>query len=134
MSQNMVAEAEIICKQSVTVLDMKYHLCVATQDRSLPIDVSSSPTPSPSIREVRVSESVSAESSPFESVRAFFSLFFFHQLGVDGYVCRMNFGNQCNWTFIKLMVSVSLWGMLFVMLGRLILFYLFMKKPMEIVL
>ncbi|MED6213000.1 hypothetical protein PIB30_089033 [Stylosanthes scabra] len=45
VSQNMVAEAEIICKQSIPMLDMKYHLCVA-QEQNVKIEVS--PT-SPSV-------------------------------------------------------------------------------------
>ncbi|KAL4397929.1 hypothetical protein HN51_002499 [Arachis hypogaea] len=45
VSQNMVAEAEIICKQSIPMLDMKYHLCV-TQEQNVKIEVS--PT-SPSV-------------------------------------------------------------------------------------
>lgn len=89
VSQNIVADTEIICQQGVPVLDMKYHLCVAAKERNL-MDVTSSPS-SPGIREVRVTDSVSTDISRFESVRSlvlFISLqfsfsfnFCFHQLG-----------------------------------------------------
>ncbi|KAL6190793.1 hypothetical protein ACLB2K_037187 [Fragaria x ananassa] len=58
VSQNMVAEAEIICQQSQ--LDVKY--------RRVQIDVGSPPSSSPSFGEVCVSETVSAEVKRFESV------------------------------------------------------------------
>ncbi|KAL6186121.1 hypothetical protein ACLB2K_042243 [Fragaria x ananassa] len=58
VSQNMVAEAEIICQQSL--LDVKY--------RRVQIDVGSPPSSSPSFGEVCVSETVSAEAKRFESV------------------------------------------------------------------
>ncbi|CAK8563845.1 unnamed protein product [Lathyrus sativus] len=42
----MVAEAEIICQPSISMLDVKYHLCVA-QEHSVKVEVSpKSPTPS----------------------------------------------------------------------------------------
>lgn len=75
VSQNMVPEAELM--QSVPVLEhMKYHICVASQEHNLPMELSSTPS-SPIIREVLLSESsCSTEKSSFESVRflGFFSL------------------------------------------------------------
>lgn len=70
MSQNMVAEAEIICKQSIpAVLDVKYRICVAAQEQNLQIDVAPSTSSSPPIfRDVLVSDSISAEISRFESI------------------------------------------------------------------
>ena len=72
MSQKMVAatatttEAEIMCQQSMPVLDVKYHLRVASSP-----ELSSSPPPSAAAGEVRVSEVLSADVSRFESVRVF---------------------------------------------------------------
>lgn len=62
VSQNMVAEAEIICQQSraMPVLDVKY--------RRVQIDVGSTPSSSPSFGEVCASETMSTEISRFESV------------------------------------------------------------------
>ncbi|XP_050372663.1 probable protein phosphatase 2C 13 [Argentina anserina] len=58
VSQNVVAEAEIICQQSL--LDVKY--------RRVQIDVGSPPASSPSFGEVCVNEVVSNEVKRFESV------------------------------------------------------------------
>ncbi|KAB1213795.1 putative protein phosphatase 2C 49 [Morella rubra] len=59
VSQNMVAEAEVICQPSLPMLDVKYHLCVATtQEHNLPIDMAPSPS----------SSGISADISRFESV------------------------------------------------------------------
>ncbi|KAL5784988.1 hypothetical protein ACOSQ2_007380 [Xanthoceras sorbifolium] len=76
VSQKMVAEAEKMCKQSsmpsttAAALDVQYHVCVA-QEQNFQIDVNvkngSSPS-TPVFREVRVTESVSADISRFESV------------------------------------------------------------------
>lgn len=66
VSQNMVAEAEVICKPNVPVLDVKYHLCVSQETQ-----IESSPT-SPVIQ---VAESISTEISRFETVRLIFLLF-----------------------------------------------------------
>jgi hypothetical protein len=42
----MVAEAEIICQQTISMLDVKYHLCVA-QEHNVKVEISpTSPTPS----------------------------------------------------------------------------------------
>ncbi|KAB1213788.1 hypothetical protein CJ030_MR5G021920 [Morella rubra] len=58
VSQNMVAEAEVICQPSLPMLDVKYHLCVATtQEHNLPIDMAPSPS----------SSGISADISRFES-------------------------------------------------------------------
>ncbi|KAE9601528.1 putative protein-serine/threonine phosphatase [Lupinus albus] len=64
----MVTEAEIICQQSIpSMLDVKYHLCVA-QEHNVKVEIS--PT-NPSVQifsQVRVSsESFSTETSSFES-------------------------------------------------------------------
>ncbi|KAL5541460.1 hypothetical protein UlMin_009170 [Ulmus minor] len=69
----MVAEAEIICKQSIPVLDMKYHLCVAAQERNLQNEMSPQPQPPPSpvVGEVRGAELVATEVSRFESAVSF---------------------------------------------------------------
>jgi hypothetical protein len=69
VSQNMMAEAEIICKQSLPMLDVKYHLCVATttQDHNLPVDVAASHS-SPIFGEPRVSEPVSNDFPHSDSV------------------------------------------------------------------
>ena len=61
VSQNMVAEAEIICQQSL--LDVK---C-----RRVQIDVGSPPASSPSFGEVCVAEAISNEVKRFESVCEF---------------------------------------------------------------
>ncbi|KAG7995746.1 hypothetical protein I3843_01G124400 [Carya illinoinensis] len=59
-SQNMVAEAEVICQPNLPVLDVKYHLRVATtQEHNLPIDLVASPSSS---------SSISADMSRFDSV------------------------------------------------------------------
>ncbi|KAK2644018.1 hypothetical protein Ddye_019213 [Dipteronia dyeriana] len=77
VSQKMVAEAEIMCKQSIpsttsaaAALDVKYHVCVAKeQNFQIDVNVKNGCSPStPVFREVRVSESVSADISRFESV------------------------------------------------------------------
>lgn len=51
----MVAEADFICQPSISMLDVKYHLCVA-QEHSVKVEVSpKSPTPSlPIFGHVRV--------------------------------------------------------------------------------
>jgi hypothetical protein len=51
----MVAEAEIICQQTISMLDVKYHLCVA-QEHNVKVEISpTSPTPSlPIFAHVRV--------------------------------------------------------------------------------
>ncbi|XP_059434878.1 probable protein phosphatase 2C 47 [Corylus avellana] len=69
VSQNMMTEAEIICKQSLPMLDVKYHLCVATttQDHNLPVDVAPSHS-SPIFHEPRVSEPVSDDFPRSDSV------------------------------------------------------------------
>ncbi|CAI0467589.1 unnamed protein product [Linum tenue] len=58
VSSNMMAETEIICKQ--TIPSVKYHLCVAA-DHNLKVDDPSSP----------LSPILEAEVSPFESVASF---------------------------------------------------------------
>jgi protein phosphatase 2C family protein 2/3 len=63
VSQNMVAETEIICQQK-PVLDMRCHLCVSKEHKNFSIDVvksPSSPTNSSTFKEI------SAEISRFES-------------------------------------------------------------------
>jgi hypothetical protein len=52
----MVAEAEIICQQTISMLDVKYHLCVA-QEHNVKVEISpTSPTPSlPIFAHVRLS-------------------------------------------------------------------------------
>ncbi|XP_027332367.1 probable protein phosphatase 2C 47 isoform X2 [Abrus precatorius] len=57
VSQKMVAEAEIICQQSIPMLDVKYHLCVA-QEHNVKVEISpTSPSPSvPIFGQVRCSE------------------------------------------------------------------------------
>ncbi|TKY54289.1 phosphatase 2C 13 [Spatholobus suberectus] len=47
VSQKMVAEAEIICQQSIPMLDVKYHICVA-QEHNVKVEVSPT-SPSPSV-------------------------------------------------------------------------------------
>ncbi|KAI4335040.1 hypothetical protein L6164_013724 [Bauhinia variegata] len=67
VSQKMVAEAEIICPQSIPMLDVKYHLCVA-QEHNVKVEVSPTTPSVPIFGEVRVSsESISSEKSCFES-------------------------------------------------------------------
>ncbi|KAK3187890.1 hypothetical protein Dsin_027451 [Dipteronia sinensis] len=83
VSQKMVAEAEIMCKQSIpsttttaaaaaaaAALDVKYHVCVAKeQNFQIDVNVKNGSSPStPVFREVRVTESVSADISRLESV------------------------------------------------------------------
>ena len=69
VSQKMMTEAEIICQQSIPVLDVKYHLSVA-EEHNIKVEVSPTSPAAPIFAEVRVSsESVSAETSLFESVR-----------------------------------------------------------------
>ncbi|KAK9288039.1 hypothetical protein L1049_016484 [Liquidambar formosana] len=67
-STKMVAEAEVIRRQSIPVLDMQY-LCVPKANNNLQmegiLDVSS--PSSPIFRDVLASESISAEISRFES-------------------------------------------------------------------
>lgn len=71
----MVLETEIIYQQSIPVLDVKYHLCVA-QEHGVKVEVSAS-NAVPVFSKVRVSsESISTETSLFESV-CFFSCYFF---------------------------------------------------------
>ncbi|KAM1745404.1 hypothetical protein FF1_012159 [Malus domestica] len=65
VSQEMVAEAEVICQE--TVLDMNYGVCVA-KEHELQIDVASSSPTSPSFGEVVVAETIFPEISRFESV------------------------------------------------------------------
>lgn len=67
----MVAEAEIICQQGIPRLDVKYHLCVA-QEHNVKVEV---PPTSPSAPTWVSSESISTETSCFESVH-FFSFYF----------------------------------------------------------
>ncbi|KAK7329613.1 hypothetical protein VNO77_23783 [Canavalia gladiata] len=68
VSQNMVTEAEIICKQSIPMLDVKYHLCVA-HEHGVKVEVSPTSNAVPIFGHVRVSsESVSVETTRFESV------------------------------------------------------------------
>jgi len=43
----MVAEAEIICQQTIPMLDVKYHICVA-QEHNVEVEVSPK-SPSPSV-------------------------------------------------------------------------------------
>lgn len=84
VSQNMVAEAEIICKKTIPTLDVKYHLCVP-QEHNVKIEVSPTTPPIPIFGEVRVSsESISTEISRFESVFSFswFSICFWIRLRV----------------------------------------------------
>ncbi|OIV95286.1 hypothetical protein TanjilG_07442 [Lupinus angustifolius] len=67
----MVTEAEIICQKSIpSMLDVKYHLCVA-QEHNVKVEISPT-TPSVQIfSQVRVSsESFSTEASSFESAVA----------------------------------------------------------------
>ncbi|KAK7348010.1 hypothetical protein VNO80_22558 [Phaseolus coccineus] len=47
VSPNMVAEAEIICQQTIPMLDVKYHICVA-QEHNVEVEVSPK-SPSPSV-------------------------------------------------------------------------------------
>ncbi|CAJ1940754.1 unnamed protein product [Sphenostylis stenocarpa] len=47
VSPKMVAEAEIICQQSIPMLDVKYHICVA-QEHKVEVEVSPK-SPSPSV-------------------------------------------------------------------------------------
>lgn len=64
----MLVETEIICQQSIPVLDVKYHLCVA-QEHAVKVEVSPTSNAVPIFKQVRVSsESISTESSRFESV------------------------------------------------------------------
>ncbi|KAJ1420837.1 hypothetical protein SESBI_13984 [Sesbania bispinosa] len=63
----MVVEAEIICQQRIPVLDVKYHLCVA-QEHGVKVEVSPTSNAVPIFSQVRVSsESISVETSCFES-------------------------------------------------------------------
>ncbi|PON64879.1 Protein phosphatase [Parasponia andersonii] len=62
----VTTEAEIICQKSIPVLDMKYHLRVATQDRTE--SSSSASPPSPLVAEIRVSELLASDTSSLESV------------------------------------------------------------------
>ncbi|XP_027333903.1 probable protein phosphatase 2C 13 [Abrus precatorius] len=68
VSQNLVTEAEILCQQSIPMLDVKYHLCVA-HEHGVKVEVSPTSNGVPIFGHVRVpSESVSAETTRFESV------------------------------------------------------------------
>lgn len=68
VSQNMVAETEIICQKSIPMLDVKYHLCVA-QEHGVKVEVSPTANVVPIFGHVRVAaESVSTETTRFESV------------------------------------------------------------------
>jgi len=44
----MVAETEFICQQSISMLDVKYHLCV-TQEHNVKVDVSPTSPPTSSL-------------------------------------------------------------------------------------
>lgn len=51
VSQKMVADAEVMCQPNLPILDVKYHLRVATnQEHALPIDVVTSPSSFESVR------------------------------------------------------------------------------------
>ncbi|CAJ1963093.1 unnamed protein product [Sphenostylis stenocarpa] len=68
VSQNMVTEAEIICQKSIPMLDVKYHLRMA-QEHGVNVEVSPTSNAVPIFGHVRVAaESVSTETTRFESV------------------------------------------------------------------
>ncbi|TKY72453.1 phosphatase 2C 13 [Spatholobus suberectus] len=66
VSQNMVAEAEIICQQSIPMLDVKYHLRVG-QEQGVKVEVSPTSNAVPIFGHVRGSAE-SVETTRFESV------------------------------------------------------------------
>ena len=77
VSQKMVAEAEAMYQQSIPALDVKYHLFV-TQEHSVKVEVSPTANAVPIFSQVRVSpESISGETSRFESVCFLSWIFFF---------------------------------------------------------
>lgn len=64
----MVVETEIICQKRIPMLDVKYHLCVA-QEHGVKVDVSPTSNVVPIFGHVRIAaESVSTETTRFESV------------------------------------------------------------------